>query len=40
MYYIENEVICDFFQRKEELEDPRVVDYKARTTSGYEGEII
>ncbi len=33
------EVICEFFQQKEELEDPRVVDLQAKTTSGHEGEI-
>jgi hypothetical protein len=33
------EVICEFFQQKEELEDPRVVDPKARTIAGHEGEI-
>jgi hypothetical protein len=32
------EVICEFFQQKEELKDPRVFDPKARTTSVREGE--
>ncbi len=32
------EVICEFFQQKEELEDPIVVDPN-RTIAGHEGEI-